>query len=263
MTHATPSPESSRSILRPSPEYPNTVTISKHFIAVLVVLVATLAHVTAQESDGPVELRNARAAYQQQIKALTDPVRLRYAQTLETLKRSLGARGDVQGALAIQREIEGLGLAQPPTPATGPRDEARLIIWNQNNGGKGDRGTRKINVILRAGEKEIWRRNDIHMSWDKTKQEKEVIPVPFLTLVADTIRIEITETVNERGGLAEVEYFKDGKNVALGCTVTASGYWENNEGVIPAKLTDGSPDSHWLLPDKTLGWAEINLRKRK
>jgi hypothetical protein len=232
----------------------------KHIIAVCVVFLATISRPSAQEAEGPLELRNAHAAYQQQVKALTDPVKLRYSQTLEALKKSLGARGDLQGALAVQHEIDSLGLPQLP-PLGAPREDAKLIIWNQNNGGKGDRGTRRINVILRAGEKEVWRKDGIRLNWDKSKPEKETIAVPSIDV--DTIRIEVTETVNDRGGLAEVEYIKDGKNLALGCTVTASAFWENNASDGPSKLTDGNTDSFWLLPDRKTGWAEINLKERK
>src|SRR5687767_4082098 len=189
----------------------------------------------AQEANDPVELRNARATYQQQIKVTTDPIRLRYSQTLESLKKTLGARGDINGALAVQRELDSLGL--PQLPPMGVRDDAKLVVWNQNNGGKGDRGTRKINVALRFGDKEVWRKNGIRMEWDRTKQDKEVIAVPSTGV--DTIRVELVELVNGQGGLAEVEYLKDGKNAALGCAVTTSGVWQNQRWCAPEKLTDG------------------------
>lgn len=230
------------------------------FTAVCVALYAVISQpAAAQEADGPVELRNARAAYQQQIKITTDPIKLRYSQTLELLKKSLGARGDITGALAVQREIDSLGL--PQLPPMGGRDDAKLVIWNQNNGGKGDRGTRKINVVLRFADKEVWRKNGLRMNWDRTKQDKEVVAVPSTGV--DTIRIELVELVNGQGGLAEVEYLKDGKNVALGCAVTTSGVWQNQRWCAPEKLTDGTPDSFWLLPDRKTGWAEINLKERK
>lgn len=214
----------------------------------------------AQDGTGPVELRNARAAYQQQIKAATEPIKLRYAQTLESLKKALGARGDVQGALAVQMELDALGL--PQRVPLGSRENAKLIVWNQNNGGKGDRGTRKINVAFRSGNKETWRVNGFRMQWDKTKQDKEIISVP--SVAVDVIRIEVTELINDAGGLAEVEYIKDGKNVALGCTVSASGVWQNNAARFGSpNLTDGNPNSFWLLPDKQTGWVEINLREQK
>lgn len=218
----------------------------------------TVSHAQVSSED-PVELCNTRAAYLQQMKVATDPIKMKYVQLLETLKKTLGAKGDVQGAVAVQKEIDSLNM--PQLSPIGSRDDAKLIIWNQNNGGKGDRGSLKANVILRSGDKEIWRRNGVRLSWANDKDEKEVFDVPSASV--DCIRVEIVESVNERGGLAEIEFVKDGKNIAFGCPVTASGFWENDKSHAPSKLTDGEVKVFWLLPDKQKGWAEINLNGRK
>lgn len=236
--------------------------MNKHLLIVLSTVLSsascTISHAQVSSED-PIELRNTRAAYQQQLKVATDPIKVKYAQLLETLKKTLGAKGDVQGALAVQKEIESLDL--PQLSPVGSRDDAKLIIWNQNNGGKGDRGSVKANIVLSSGDKEIWRRNGVRLSWDRDKDEKEVFAVPSASV--DTIRIEIVESVNDRGGLAEVEFIKDGRNIALGCSVTASAFWENNQAHAPNKLTDGDPKQFWLLPDRQKGWAQINLKDRK
>ena len=234
--------------------YSDPMNIKTFALACL--FVAPLA--LSQEADGPAELRTARATYLHQTKTATDPIKLQYSRTLESLKKAVGARGDVQGAVAIQREIDSLGLGQPNMPTLGLKEDAKLVIWNQNNGGKGDRGTKKVNVILKAGTKEIWRKNGVPVSWDKSKQEKETLSVPSAGV--DTIRIEVTGLINDRGGLAEIEFTKDGKNLAMGCSVTTSAVWENNKGNAGQKLTDGSPDSFWLLPDRAEGWAEVRLK---
>jgi hypothetical protein len=190
----------------------------------------------------------------------TDPIKKSYAATLESLKRSLGARGKVEAALSVQREQDSLGI--PQRSFLEAREDARLIVWNQNNGGKGDRGTREINVSLRSGEKEVWRKDGIRMSWDKAKPSKESIAIPSAGI--DTIRIEVTGLVNGRGGLAEVQFMKiGGENLTAGCQVSASGFWENNSRFSPAALTDGSPDTLWLLPDGKTGWAEIHLKAHR
>ena len=55
-------------------------------------------------------------------------------------------------------------------------------------------------------------------------------------------------------------YLIDGKNIAEGCPVTASGVWENNRDYDPSKVTDGKTDTFWLLPDKAKdGWIQIKL----
>lgn len=214
-----------------------------------------------QAADDPGELIAARAAYQREIDDATSPIKKRYAAKLESMKRSLGARGNVQAALAVQRELDSLGIPSQRTFLE-ERADARLIIWNQNNGGKGDRGTEKINVSLRSGDKEIWRKDGIRMTWDKEKQSKETIAIPSSGV--DVIRIEVTGLVNGRGGLAEVQLVKaDGGNHAANCEVSSSGFWENNSRFSPAALIDGSTETFWLLPDGKTGWVEIRLKGRK
>lgn len=60
--------------------------------------------VLAQEE--PADLVKARAAYQREIEALTRPVNDRYLRALDQMKKVLGGKGDIHGALAVQKEIE-------------------------------------------------------------------------------------------------------------------------------------------------------------
>jgi|GEM_PF-1269706 len=212
-------------------------------------------NVAAQTVPEPPELSKVRASYLQQIKTATDPIKQKYAEYLEGLKKSYGAKGDVDAASAIQKEINSLGRVV--APPIGAKDD-KIIIWNQNNGGKGDRGTKKVNVLLFAGGREIWSKKGIRLNWDAGKQTKDEIAVPALNV--ELIRVEVTELVNNKGGLAEIEYIKGGKNIALGGAATVSGYWETNPKHAATTLTDGSPDSFWLLNDKQEGWAEITLK---
>jgi hypothetical protein len=203
----------------------------------------------------PAELTKTRAVYQQQIKMATDPIKQKYVEYLEGLKKTYGAKGFLDAALAIQTEIDSLGIVTA-TPIGAKSD--KIIIWNQNNGGKGDRGSKKVNVMLFAGGREVWSKKGIRLQWDADKQGQDEIPVPALHV--DKIRVEVTELVNDKGGLAEVEYIKGGKNAALGGAVVVSGYWETNPKHAAATLTDGLPETFWLLNDKQEGWAEITLK---
>jgi len=64
------------------------------------------------EEESP-ELKAVRESYEREIDFATRPIRDRYLSRLETLKRSLGARGDARGALAIQEEIDRVKTAVP------------------------------------------------------------------------------------------------------------------------------------------------------
>ena len=67
----------------------------------------------AQEALG--DLAQARAAFQRELDFATRPIRERYIVRLETLKRSLGARGEARAALAVQEEIDRVRAAGAPT----------------------------------------------------------------------------------------------------------------------------------------------------
>lgn len=189
------------------------------------------------------------------MKAATDPIKKRYADFLEALKKAYGSKGDVSASGAIQKEIDSLRLL-PAIPAGALHD--KLVIWNQNNGGKGDRGTKKINVILSEGGREVWKQKGLKLTWNPDKQTKDEFDIPAIKW--DKIRIEVAELVNQRGGLAEVEVLRGGKNILLGATAVASGYWETNPKHAPTTLTDGLQETFWLLNDRQEGWAEISLK---
>jgi|GEM_PF-5336653 len=151
--------------------------------------------------------------------------------------------------------------AMIPQAPSGGKD--RIVIWNQHNGVVGDRGSTKANVILFDGRKEVWRKNNVSLSWAKDQDAKTEIETPEMRF--NRIRVEILEIHFRGGGLAEVQFFRRGNNVAKRARVTASGHWEGKEEFAPKKVTDGNTsaaskdDGYWLLPNKELGWIEIHL----
>ena len=52
------------------------------------------------------DLAQARAVYEKEVEFSTRPIRDRYLSRLDTIKRTLGARGDARGAAAVQDEID-------------------------------------------------------------------------------------------------------------------------------------------------------------
>lgn len=203
----------------------------------------------------PPELTKVRASYQKQIREATAPINARYVEYLENLKKQLGGKGDLDGAGAVQQELDAIVRLQEST--TSPASD-KIVIWNQNNNGKGDRGTKKVNVSLLLGDREVWSKKSVRVEWDETQPGKTEIEVP--TMVADKLRVEITDSVNEKGGLSEVEYYRGGRNVALGGEVAVSATWENDRKHVGTMLTDGVQTTYWLVPDKQEGWAVITLK---
>lgn len=220
----------------------------------LFLLVLPLIIIDSVAADPP-QLTSVRAAYRKQIESATAPITEKYVVYLEGLKKELGAKGDLEGALAVQRELDSIAGSSESVDAA---EGGRIVVWNQNNGGKGDRGTERINVTLLLDGREVWSKKSIKVEWDPVEQGKVEIPTP--SVVADTLRVEVTRSVNDKGGLAEVEFFQSGRNVAQGGGVKVSAVWENNPKHVGAVLADGDLSSYWLIPNGMEGWAEIALK---
>jgi len=81
------------------------------FAATLIVLSFGPAQVPAQ--DGIEELARAREVFEKEMAFSTRPIRDRYLSRLESMKRSLGSRGDARAAAAVQDEIDRVNGINP------------------------------------------------------------------------------------------------------------------------------------------------------
>lgn len=136
--------------------------IIRMMMAVAVVVLGTVYGAMAQDDDGakakePKELVSARTTYQNQIKAVTTPVTNKYLQQLEAMKKQLGARGDVEGAVAVQKEIDALSaekvdvVLKAPSVPDKEKDLASKIIGKWLWSGIQCEFDKKGNVIGRNG----------------------------------------------------------------------------------------------------------------
>lgn len=94
--------------------FPNPMPSRSSFFLSVIPLV--LAAAAALVEDEPTDLTQARSAFQRDIEFATRPIRDRYITRLETVKRTLGSRGDARGAAAVQDEIDRV-RASAPDPA--------------------------------------------------------------------------------------------------------------------------------------------------
>ena len=70
---------------------------------------ATNSEDDAVAGKEPSALTVARKAYQAQVNSALDPIKKKYLAQLEDLKKQLGGKGDLEGAGAVQREINIVG----------------------------------------------------------------------------------------------------------------------------------------------------------
>ena len=210
----------------------------------------------------PPELAAAQTHYDQEVKQVAAPIRARYLQTLEALKRTYGGQGDLAAALAVQQEIDRLGAALN-SPSSKPK-EAKVVIWNQHNAGHNNYGAKTLNVALIANGKEVWRQNGIQIPWQADEDTKVEVNVPYVP--TNKLRVEVVETAGGRGvGLAEIEYWWDGRNHASKRPATVSAVWGNSAKCGAATLTDGITTSreestgYWSAQTNAPGWAEVSL----
>jgi formylglycine-generating enzyme required for sulfatase activity len=67
--------------------------------------------------------------YREAVQTAADPVAESYLRALQALKKRLGAAGDIEEALAVQKEIEAFSFAEPGTYATeGDKDDGKSKV---------------------------------------------------------------------------------------------------------------------------------------
>lgn len=95
--------------------------MKKLLVLLAVVLMATVSAQDAQEPQDPKALVKAREDHQKELKRVSDPVTKDYLQTLEKLKRELGGNGDAAGAMAVQKEIDAVGVGSKKETVPGAK----------------------------------------------------------------------------------------------------------------------------------------------
>jgi hypothetical protein len=191
----------------------------------------------------------------------------RLGETIEVLK-AVYALSPQDGESAKALAAVGVDLTviqQEPGHAT--RDDAKqaskIILWNTHNSRFNTSGTLQCNVVLFHLGRPVWRANKVNLPWERSKDTFASVDVPALQF--DVVRVEITKWQGYSGGLAEIEVWRDGKNIALNQNTSASGAADRRTH--SARVTDGVTISlgykngYWLLPDNQAGWIEIDLAK--
>jgi hypothetical protein len=144
-------------------------------------------------------------------------------------------------------------------------DTYKLTLWNQHNGDSNERGTKTCKIEAFKDGKVVWKNDAFKLLWRPNQDNKSSlsIPVPSTATGIDAFKISITEWVKLGGGLAEVQVFKNDKEITSDCKIAASASFDSR--YTADKLTDKVTTSktkdvgYWLLPDNKPGFIDIKL----
>jgi hypothetical protein len=140
---------------------------------------------------------------------------------------------------------------------------SRIVIWNTHNSKYNTSGSLQFNVVLFRAGKPVWRADKVDLPWERNTDTFAVVNIPVRQF--DVVRVEITKWRGYSGGLAEIEIWQGGKNIALRMPTRASASADRR--TTSTRVTDGITTSnvykngYWLLPDKQAGWIEISLAR--
>ena len=211
-------------------------------------------------ADGPADSGSGAATDRPAPRAETD--RDRDAEP-EAVVATTGSGADVEDSVDREPATAAepvLVSIEPPTTMGVVAD--KVVLWNQHNGFGKDRGTAVCNLVLLRDAQIVWRKDAIQVPWSEIRDTKIEVPIPSERF--DRVQVEIVDIAPHRGGgLAEVQVFVDGRNVALRRPTRANAIYSAEFG--HGNVTDGITTSssygigYWLLPDGVPGRVEVDL----
>ena len=143
-----------------------------------------------EKKDDSPELSQARSDFQKQVKTMLDPITKKYIQRLEDLKKKLGAKGDIDGAKAVQDEITRLKSIAPDSLENEPNSKdatTEKVLLGKWSFEKKDRSYsaiwtfQKDGIVLSnngtpRGNWEI-RKDVVYINWGGSAWEEFVLPL--------------------------------------------------------------------------------------
>jgi hypothetical protein len=124
---------------------------------------------------------------------------------------------------------------------------------------------------LKADDQELWRRDNITVTWLSNKEEYTDIQLPN-DVAFDTLRVEITEWARPGAGLSEMEIHDSaGVNVAASRRIFSNSHLvvrgvKRKTDFSAVALTDGITSSktwgkgYWLAADNKHAWIEFRTK---
>jgi len=146
-----------------------------------IALALTVGLPLAGVAEEPEELVKARKTYREKIEKLTAPVTKSYIKHLEAMKRKLGAKGEIEQALAVQQEIDSVSAALPPPSG----DKAIVGTW------RADGNPEQVVTFYADGR--------CKATWFGAKNWKHLQDDNFVLNADPPLRIEIKLSIDRKG----------------------------------------------------------------
>lgn len=169
----------------------------------------------------------------------------------------------IDSLTALGVDIQSIPVELDCAPFSRNSQTSKIVIWNTHNGRFNTSGTLQCNVVLLQDERPVWRVNRLDLPWKRNEDTFAVVHAPAIQFEA--LRVELLKWHGYSGGLAEIEVWEGGNNIALHRPTKASAAADSL--TTSARVTDGITSSvaykngYWLLPDQQAGWIEIDLAK--
>jgi len=178
---------------------------------------------------------------------------------LEKIKVYHTKRGELEKALEAKVAMEKIeDLVNVPRVEYKSADEVaedakqisskrKLIIFNSHDHKNGNRGIKKMNVLLMKGKEVVETIKNVRVRWSDDKNDKTTLNLPKSDY--DSIKLEITEFEGSGPAIAEIEIHEGKNNIAPTMKITAS---KNYGPCKPEAMIDGitkpvtRPVGYWM-----------------
>jgi len=144
-----------------------------------------------------------------------------------------------------------------------PRPRNGIYIVNTHNLSWGGRGAKVLRVAYYLDNQLVEEQGDIKIAW--AADDYPAVEVEFPDDKAfNLVRVDIVEPFSQGAGLAEIEIWVDGSNVAPRARISGSKYPRPGlceiENLIDGKVDFGDGAGYWLTGEKP-AYVELKLRR--
>jgi endonuclease YncB( thermonuclease family) len=142
--------------------------------------------------------------------------------------------------------------------------ESYINLWNTHNFEYRDRGTETVDINILSGEKSVWSKKNVSLTWDKYDNLEQKVIIPN-DLKFTKIRLNL-KTTKVSAGLTEIKVVLNDKDVTQRALIATDGNYSKTPVSHLIDGIDWDDDKHgkgYWLHDKKEGWVELDFQAGK